>query len=67
MREISAIRRHFGKSCKLMLSKKIKSNENITQTENNKIINTERELRKILNTFFFKYCLKPRYSAIKRG
>ena len=50
-----------------MLSKKIKSNENITQTENNKIINTERELRKILNTFFFKYSLKPRYSAIKRG
>ena len=44
----------FWKIAKPMLSKKIKSNERITLTENDEII----------KRFLFKYCPKPRHPAI---
>ena len=46
---------------KPMLSKKIKSNKRITLIENDEIIKTEKGTCK---RFLFKYCPKPRHSAI---
>ena len=42
----------FWKIVKPMLSKKIKSNERITLTENDEIIKTEKGTRKVLNASF---------------
>ena len=42
----------FWKIVKPMLSKKIKSNERITLTENDEIITTEKRAAKFLNAFF---------------
>ena len=41
----------FWKIVKPMLSKKIKSNERVTLTENDEIIKTEKGTAKVLNTF----------------
>ena len=42
----------FSKTVKPMLSKKIKSNERITLTENDEIIKNEKRTSKVLNAFF---------------
>ena len=54
----------FWTVVKPMLSKKIKSNEKITLTENDEIIKTEKGTAKVFKNFFFKYCPKPRHSEI---
>ena len=54
----------FWKVVKPMLSKNIKSNEKLTLIKNDEIIKTKRGTANVLNTFFFKYCPKPRHSAI---
>ena len=41
-----------------MLSKKIKSNDNLTLVKIDEIIKTEKGTAKVLNVFFFKYCPK---------
>ena len=43
---------------------KIKSNEKLTLIKNNEIIKTKKGTANVLNTFFVKYCPKPRHSAI---
>ena len=53
----------FWKIVKLMLSKKIKSNEGIALIENDEIIKTEKGTAKSSKRFLFKYLSKPRYSA----
>ena len=54
---MSAITKHFGKFLN-------QYNPRIILIENHEIIKTEKGTTKLFKRFLFKYCLKPRHSAI---